>query len=131
RVVGPVGVVVVLPESHPLRHQPPVADVFVHALATEAVELGDAEFLDLLLAGDAQLLLDLQLDRQAVGVPAGLALDVEALHRPVAAEEILEGAGEYVVRTRPPVRRGRSFVEDETGPALAGVEAGLERAVPA
>ena len=128
-VVCPVGVVVVLPERHPLGHRPPVAHVLVDALAAEPVELGDAELLDLLLARDAELLLDLQLDGQPVGVPAGLALDVEALHRPVAAEEVLESPGQDVMGPGFAVGRGRSLVEDETLAALARVEARLEGAV--
>ena len=49
---------------------------------------------------DAELLLDRDLDRQAVAVPAALALDVVAAHRLVAREDVLEDAREHVVGAR-------------------------------
>ena len=89
-VVGrqrPVSVVVVQPEGHAFAERDPVRDVLVDAVAAELVEALDADLgLDGELAGDAELLLDLDLDRQPVRVPAGFALDVEALHRLVARE---------------------------------------------
>ena len=56
---------------------------------------------------------------QPVRVPAGLARDAEALHRAVAAEEILDRAREDVVNARPAVRRRRTFEEHERRRALA------------
>ncbi len=110
----PVGVVVVEPKGHSLAESDPVGDVLVDALAAQLVEALDTDLgLDVGLAGDAQLLLDLDLDRQPVCIPAGLALDVEPLHRLVAREEVLEGAREDVVRGRPAVGGGRPFVEDK------------------
>src|SRR4029077_9122467 len=73
------------------------------------------------LAGDAELLLDLDLDRQAVRIPARLPLDIEPLHRLVARKEVLECAREDVVRGRLAVGSRRSFIEDEArapGPEL-------------
>ena len=68
-----VGVVEVDPEADPLGQPVPVLDVAEHRLAAALVELGDPVGLDLGLRGDPELLLDLELDRQAVAVPAGLA----------------------------------------------------------
>ena len=129
-VVGgqrPVRVVVVEPERHALAEGDPVVDVLVDALAAEPVEALDPDLvLDVELARDVERLLDLELDREAVGVPARLALDVEALHRLVAAEEVLEGAREDVVGAWHAVGGGRTFVEDEARPAFAEVKRLLE-----
>ena len=64
-VVGPV--------AHPLGHLLERVDVPLDVLAALRVELGDAVRLDVGLAGEAELLLDGELDRQAVAVPAGHA----------------------------------------------------------
>ncbi len=71
----------------------------------QLVELGDAVGLDLLLAVDAEAALDLELDGQAVRVPAGLARHAVAAHRLVAREEVLEDARDDVVRAGPAVGR--------------------------
>ena len=63
----------------------PVVDVAEDRIAAALVELGDAELLDLLLRGDPELLLDLELDREPVAVPAGLARDVVAAASPGSA----------------------------------------------
>ena len=83
----PVRVLVVLPECHALAECDPVFDVLIDALPAEFVEPLDADLvLDRELARDVELLLDLDLDRQPMRVPAGLTLDVEPPHRLVAAE---------------------------------------------
>src|SRR4030095_11060516 len=81
-----------------------------------AVELGDAEGLDLLLAGEAEALLDLDLDGQAVGVPSRLAGHMVAAHGAEAREEILDHARDHVADVRHVVRRRRSLEEDEVPP---------------
>ena len=68
---------------------------------------------------EAELLLDLELDRQAVAVPARLARDEVAAHRLVAREHVLEDARQDVVGAGAPVGRGRALVEDERLRALA------------
>ena len=112
-VVGDVGVVHVGPEGDALGERLEVAHVAVDALAAPGVELVDAVGLDLGLGVQPQLLLDLDLDGQAVGVPAGLAGHAVAAHRLVAREQVLDDAGHDVVHTGTAVRRGRAFVEDE------------------
>ena len=103
-----------------------------HRLAALGVELGDAVRLDVLLAVEAQLLLHGQLDRQAVAVPAGLAGDVVAAHRPEAGEDVLEDAGLDVVGAGHAVGGRRALVEDPLGPALGLLEgAGEDLAAPA
>ena len=71
-----------------------------HGLAALGVELGDAVRLDVLLAGEAELLLDGQLDGEAVAVPAGLAGHVVAAHGAEAREDVLEDARLDVVGAR-------------------------------
>ena len=117
-----VGVVGVDPEADPLGQLVPLVDVAQHGLAAAGVELGDAEALDVVLVGEAELLLDLELHRQAVAVPAGLARHVVALHRLVAREDVLEHAAQDVVRPGPPVRGRRALVEDERRGALAAAD---------
>ena len=75
-VERPVGVVEIDPEPDPLGHRVPVLDVAEHLLAAAGVELGDPVALDVVLGRHPELGLDRQLDRQAVAVPAALALDV-------------------------------------------------------
>src|SRR3970282_728067 len=79
-VVGDVGVVHIDPEADALREGLPFLDVAEDALAAAAVELLDAELLDLRLALEAELALDFELDRKAVSIPAGLAGDAIAPH---------------------------------------------------
>ncbi|CAM5252016.1 hypothetical protein SXANM310S_03927 [Streptomyces xanthochromogenes] len=83
-----------------------------HGLAALGVELGDAVRLDVLLGLEAQLLLDRELDRQTMAVPAGLAGHVVALHRAEAGEDVLEDAGLDVVGAGDPRGGGRALVED-------------------
>ena len=91
----------------------------------------DAVVLDLVLAREAELLLDLDLDRQAVAVPAALAGDVLAAHRVEAGIEVLEEPGPHVVDAGPAVGGGRALVEDPLGRALAAAQALAEHVVVA
>jgi hypothetical protein len=82
----------VQPEADALGQRVPLLQEREHRLAAALVELGDAVVLDVLLGADAQLFLDLDLDRQAVAVPAALALDRVPAHGLVAGEDVLEDA---------------------------------------
>ena len=101
--VGPVG--------DPLGEALPVGHVAQDALAAPRVELLDAVGLDVALGLQAELLLDLELDRKAVAVPASAAGNRVAAHRLVARIDVLEDPGEDVVDAGPAVRRRRSFVD--------------------
>ena len=115
-----VGISHVHPEPHALGHALPVADVAHHRFAAPPGELGHPDLtFDLGLVEDPELLLDLVLDRQAVGVPSGLARAVVALHVLEAGEDVLEGAGEDMVDAGPPVGGRWSFVPAVERPALA------------
>jgi hypothetical protein len=110
-----VGLPHVDPAAHPLGHLLPEVHVALHRLAAVLVELGNAEGLDVGLPGEAELLLDSELDRQAVAVPAALAVDLVALHRAEPGEDVLERARLDVVGARSAVGGRRALVE---GPAL-------------
>jgi hypothetical protein len=116
-VVGDVGVLQVEPEADALGHLVPVLDVLEHVVAAQGVEAGDAVVLDLLLVGEPEPALDRDLDRQAVRVPAALAVDAVTLHRLEAREQVLEHAADHVVHAGLAVRGGRALVEH---PAAAG-----------
>ncbi len=118
-VEGAVGVVGVDPDAGPLGEGLPVGHVALHRLAAAGVELGDAEGLDLVLVGEAQLLLDLDLHREPVAVPAALAGDVVAPHGLEAGEEVLEHPGPHVVEAGLAVGGGRALVEDPRRRPLA------------
>ena len=111
--VGHVRLVGVDPEADALGHPLPVGDVAEHRLAALRVEGGDAVLLDLALVAQSQLALDLELDGQAVRVPAALAGRAVAAHRLVARDQVLEDAREDVVHAGRPVRRRRPLVERE------------------
>ena len=110
-VESDVRIVEIDPEADPLGQRPPVVDVAEDRLAAALVELGDAVGVDLLLGGDPQLALDLQLDRKPVAVPARLARNPVTAHRLVAGIDVLEDAGEDVVRAGPAVGGRRTLVE--------------------
>ncbi len=124
-VEGHIGVVEVDPEPDPLGQPVPLLDVLEDRLAAALVELGDPVFLDLLLGFDPELLFDLELDREPVAVPAGLARDPVAAHRAVAGVDVLEDAGEDVVGAGPAVGGRRALVE---APDLGSLAVG-QRAV--
>ena len=121
-VVGvhrPVRVGQVDPEPDPLGESLELTDVALDRDPAALVELGDPERLDVPLARGADLLLDLDLDRQAVAVPATLPRHPMPGHRLVPRVDVLEGARLHVVDARLAVGRGWSLVEDPGGGALA------------
>jgi hypothetical protein len=124
--VRDVGVVVVEPVGHPVRQVLPLGLVLEDTRAGARVELGDAVGLDGLLAVEPELLLDLDLDRQTVRVPARDPRHVPALRRAEAADQVLQRAREDVVDARPAVRRRRTFEEDEGRVPLRPLERPLE-----
>src|SRR5690242_19062118 len=104
---------VVEPVSNSLAESLPLFAIPENALATEPIELRDAEGFDLLLAADPQLLLDLDLDRQPVSVPARLSLDAHSLHRAIAAEEVFHRPRKNVMNAGSAVSCWRTFKEYE------------------
>ena len=111
RVHRPVRVVGVDPEPESLGLPLELTDVAPDGFPTQAVELGDPERLDVALALGADLLLDLELDREPVAVPARLARDIVARHRPEPWVHVLERPGLGVVDRGLSVRGRRPLVE--------------------
>src|SRR5690606_30826260 len=107
------------PHAGALGELRPVLDVAAHRLAAALVERLDAVGLDLGLAVEPELLLDLELHRQAVAVPAALAGHVAPPHRLEAGEDVLEDAGPHVVEAGPAVGGRGPLVEDPGLRALA------------
>ena len=122
----PVGVVEIDPEPDPLCQPVPLLDVAEHLLAAAGVELGDPVALDVLLGLHPQLGLDRQLDREAVAVPAALALDVVPGHRPVAREDVLEHPAQDVVGAGVAVGGRWALIEAPLRRALASHDRLLE-----
>ena len=126
RVHRAIGLGEVDPVAHPLGHRLELTDVAEHRLTAAGVELRHPEVLDVALAREPELLLHGELDGQAVAVPAGLAGDVVALHRPVAREDVLEDPGLDVVGAGHAVGCRRAFVEDPERAAPGGLDAARE-----
>src|SRR5205807_2256722 len=97
--------------------------------AAAIVERLDPVVLDLRLAREPELALDLDLDGQAVAVPAALARDVAAAHRVEPRIDVLEQPRPDMVDARSPVRGRRAFVEDPLGRAFAPPQALAEHVV--
>ncbi len=123
RVHGAVGLVEVDPVPHAGRQLGEGVGVPGHRLPALGVELGDAVRLDVLLAGEAELLLDGELHREAVTVPAGLAGHVVAAHGPEAGEDVLEDARLDVVGAGHAVGGGRTLVEHPLRASLGLLQA--------
>ena len=121
---GDVGVVEVDPVPHAAGQLGEGVDVPQHRLAALSVERLHPVGLDVGFTGEAELLLDGQLDGQAVAVPAGLAVDMVALHCLEPREQVLEDAGFDVVRAGHAVGGRRAFVE-RPGLATGGGVEGL------
>ena len=81
------------------------------------------------LLGDAELLLDLHLDREPVGVPPGPAGHVRPVHGAESAEEVLVDPGPDVVQAGHAVGGRRALVEDPWRRALALLNGAFEDAV--
>ncbi len=83
------------------------------AVAAAARELGEPVLLDLALRPEPELLLDLDLHPEALGVEAVLVALVEAAHRLVALEDVLQRPAVAVVDARRVVGRDRAVHEAE------------------
>ena len=122
-LIGDVGMLHVRPIADPVGHFFPLMLVFPDAFLTLLDEGLDAVGLDLGLAVQAQLLFHFQLHRKAMGVPAGLAQHVLALHGLEARDQILDGAGLDMADMGASVGRGRAVKERKAFRAVPAVEA--------
>ena len=113
-IQGVVGLVKIHPETHPLGHFFPVADITHNRLSTTSGKFCDPDLrLDFLFVEDTQFFLDFVLYWQAVGIPTALPRGMKTAHCLVAWVNILECTGEYVMYTGTPVGCWRPFVEGE------------------
>ena len=110
-VVGDIGIVHIRPEADGLGEILPHPFVLPDRLFALFDERLQTVLLDLLLAVQAEQLLDLDLHGQSVGVPAGLSRDLVALHGAVTRNHVLDDAGQDVADMRLSVGRRRSVVE--------------------
>src|SRR5207237_10734145 len=116
--IRPIRVLEVDPDPHLLGHLGPLIDVLEDTLPAELVEGLHAVTLDVLLAVQFELLLDLDLDGEAMSVPAALALRMESAHGLVAGKEVFHRPGQDVVDAGEPIGCRRSLIENEGRLAL-------------
>ena len=123
---GHVGGFEVNPESDTVGETFPILDVIERRLAAFLVEFRDAVAFDILLVGKAVPLLDLDLDGQAMRVPAAAPRDVEAAHDLVTREHILESARQHMVNAGFSIRGRRAFKKNVFRRALSLFDGFLE-----
>ena len=111
--VGHVGIAHVNPKSDPVGQFLPVLDIVEDRFTAEFVEFLNAKGFDLLLIVETELLLDGDLDRQAVRVPAASARDVKPVHDLVTREHVLESARLHMVDAGFAIGSRRTFEKDE------------------
>ena len=128
-IVSDVRIVQINPVTHLVGQVGPFLSVFHHLAAAGGVVLVHAYLLADVLLGDAEVLLHAEFHGKSVGIPAGLALHMEALHGLVAAHYVLDGARHYVMDTGHAVGRRRSLVEHERRTSLALLHAALKQIV--
>ena len=126
---GQVVVAPVHPHAEALRLLRHHADVARDALLAALRELGDPVVLDLALRVEAELLLDLDLDPEALAVEAVLVALVVAARGVVALEDVLQRAAPGVVDAHRVVGRDRAVDEAEARAAGVLLAQALERAL--
>ena len=91
--------------THLLGQLAPLSGELHHVLAALVVVILGRDILlrslvvDILL-GDAEFLLDTEFNRESVGIPSRLAVNLETLHGLVSVECILDTTCQHVVNTR-------------------------------
>ena len=125
-VHGNVGMLQVDPESDAVSQGIPFLEIAENTLPAFLIELIDAVVLDFFLALEIKLLLHLELNRQAMGIPAGDTGRIIPLHRLVTGDNILENTRQYMVYTGVPVSCRRSLVQGEARPTPALVDTPLK-----
>ena len=123
-VVCDIRMVEIYEVSHLLRQVAPLCRELHHVLAAAFVIFLSGDIARACLVVDVGLgyskfLLHAQLHRQAVCVPAGLAVYLEAAHGLVAVEGVLDASCQHVMYARMAVGRWRSLVEYKLRTALA------------
>ena len=101
------------PVAHLIGEVGPFFGVLHHLFTACGVVLINADLLAYVLLGDAQFLLNTELNGQTMGVPSRLALYLVALHRLVSAERVLDSTCQHVVYARHAVGRRGTLKEQE------------------
>ena len=109
--IGDIRMLHIRPETDDIGELLPHALVLPDRLTALADERLHAVFLNLLLAIESQSLLDLELNRQAMRIPAGLAQNILALHGLIARQQILDDTREHMADMRLAIRRRRTIVK--------------------
>ena len=117
------------PEAHLAGELLPDFLIAPHGLATLFDKGLHAVSLDFFLALDADFLLDLELDRKAVCIPARLSRDILSLHGAEARNHILDDASLDMTDVRSAVCGRRSVVEHIGLAALTLFDGLLKNAV--
>ena len=112
---------------HAVGHIRPHAGVLEYGLTALLVEFLNAVLLDVLLSVHSQLLLNLNLNRQSVGIPSGLSLNLESLHRLVPINGVLQSSRHNVVNTRLAVCCRWSFEKDEAWAIFSFLYAAVQK----
>ena len=112
-LVSNVRVLCVNPVAHLMGKLGPLLSELHDIAAASRIVLLDSYLLADVFLGDAESLLHTELNRQSVSVPSCLAVNLEALHRLVTADDVLDGTSQNVVNARHSVCRRRSFIENE------------------
>ena len=124
--VGDVGIVHISPEANGAGEVLPHFLVLPDGFLTVTDEGLKAVVLDLLLAVDAELLLDLKLNGKAVCIPACLTDNASALHGVISRNHILDNTGQNVTDMRLAVCCGRAVKEGKVLATLTDVDTLLE-----
>ena len=110
-VIGYIGIVHVGPETNGVGEILPHALVLPDAFLTFLDERLQTVLLYLLLAVQPQLFLNLQLHRQAVGIPSGLSRHHIALHGPVSGNHVLDDSCFHMADMGLAVGCGRTVIK--------------------
>ena len=117
-MISDIWVIHVSPEADLTGELLPHTLVLPHGFLTFLDKRFDAVLFDLFLAVDADLLLNLQLHRESVGIPARLPDDLMPLHGLISGDHVLDDPGQHVADVRLSVRGRRSVIECVGGKIL-------------
>ena len=121
-VIGDVGFLAIHPEADATIQLLPFLGVDEHGFLAGARERLDAIGLDRLLAENTQGLLDLHLDRQAMGIPATASRYPVPAHGPIATDQILGDPGQHMTVMGCAVRGRRSLVKQKVRLRLGALQ---------
>ena len=100
------------PTTQPRDGAAPLGHVTPDDAAAGIVVAGHTQLLDNVCRRRTKLFVDLVFDWQAVAVPAKAALDIAALHGPVARHDVFDGRADQMTVMWQSGREGRTVVED-------------------